>query len=289
VTWVKDFGVENGAATLATQTVTVPAGGVAAGNSLLISAVANNSTTGQDLSSITDSKGNTYVVDVTPSSGITTTVGIAHASITTALVSGDTLTFTWPTGNLRYAISVSEFTDSITSVNSTQPGTTYTGTSPSIASFSTGVANTLVFGGWGLVNSGRVLTAGSGYTLGTKYVNTAGGNRAVQSMWKYAPSTTSTAFNATADLSGQFTMGAAVYVLSSGSNAGTLSASIPKLTGNVGDQTTNPATLAKSIPLLTSNIKGSPDWHQLKEWDGTAWRVVKAWDGTSWRRVKVWG
>lgn len=77
------------AESVSTLTLTVGAGGVPVGNLLTLGAVV----TGTTLSSVADSRSNTYTVDVSETNG-TITAHAAHSVLTTALQAGDTITLT---------------------------------------------------------------------------------------------------------------------------------------------------------------------------------------------------
>ncbi len=91
-------GQTNSTATGTTLTVTVPAAGVAAGNTVLVS-FAMDPVSGTV--SGTDSRGNTYtddsdIMNGTSGSGTGVRTVVLSAPVTTALVSGDTITITFP-------------------------------------------------------------------------------------------------------------------------------------------------------------------------------------------------
>ncbi len=77
--------------------ITVPAGGHAAGDFLVIGFINNGDIAdGSNPGTITDSKGNTYAIDVTKDDpGNHRTARTATAQLTNALASGDTITIPW--------------------------------------------------------------------------------------------------------------------------------------------------------------------------------------------------
>jgi hypothetical protein len=86
--------------------VTVPAGGVAAGNTLVLSVVVRGNSTGAV--SVSDSKGNTYSLDVTSTRTNQGRTFLFSARVATALISGNTITVSHPNDNAEGVI-VAEF------------------------------------------------------------------------------------------------------------------------------------------------------------------------------------
>ncbi len=99
----------------------VPVAGVASGDSVILACAVNTSSPLGTFSA-TDSKGNTYTLDATHTTGIfQTRTAILSAHNITALVNGDTITVTFPTANggyLERAIVAAEF-DGLTGVDKT--------------------------------------------------------------------------------------------------------------------------------------------------------------------------
>src|SRR5690348_16009502 len=109
--WVKEFsGISNTAAT-STLAVTVPAGGVAAGHFLVLGIA--NSGTGTATWGVTDSRSNTWTVNLSDQVTTTGNTGtMATCVLTTSLQAGDTITMTSSTGTIdRIAASFQEFDD----------------------------------------------------------------------------------------------------------------------------------------------------------------------------------
>src|SRR5438552_1577900 len=105
IAFVKNIGTSASATTGTTIAVTVPAAGVAAGDSIIL-ALAMGDASGTV--SATDSKGNSYSVaaDVTNAANVRTVMLAAHN--VTALASGDTITVTHPSVTAR-GLSANEF------------------------------------------------------------------------------------------------------------------------------------------------------------------------------------
>jgi len=109
---VKQIGVIDGAFST-THTVTVPAGGVAQGNFIIVRGKYASDTI--TVSGIADTGGNTYTVDVTlGSSGGNDTAFIASAQVTTALTNGNTIVVTLSGGKQAY-VEATEFSGIATS------------------------------------------------------------------------------------------------------------------------------------------------------------------------------
>src|SRR5205809_3687201 len=105
IAFVKNIGTNASATTGTTIAVTVPAAGVAAGDSVILTLAMADASGGV---TATDSKGNTYslAADITNASNVRTVILAAHN--VTALVSGDTITVTHPSASVR-ALSANEF------------------------------------------------------------------------------------------------------------------------------------------------------------------------------------
>jgi hypothetical protein len=123
--------------------VVVPAGGVAAGNTLLIRVVHDYTAGG---GAVTDSRGNTYVRDRTAANaGNGMRASLFRSVVGTALQAGDVITLT-TTAVAARVMSVDEFSNVLApSVIDQQNGATNTGTAPNVAITTTN-ANDLIVG-----------------------------------------------------------------------------------------------------------------------------------------------
>jgi len=163
-TVVKHFDSGSLTGTSTTTLITVPSGGVALGNTLLVF-VDKNAT------AVVDSRGNTYTKDA-GLTGAGTIMGIAvwRAPITTALINADTITITNPNQGGRAAIAV-EVNGMLSSpVESSVTNTfDYNSTGQTSASFNGSAATTnpatMVFGAWTLDSNASSPVAGSGEFL----------------------------------------------------------------------------------------------------------------------------
>jgi hypothetical protein len=165
IAFVKQLGTSSQANTGGSVTLTVPGGGVAQGDTVIV--WAGISGTGTNVSSITDSKGNGYTVDSTinnSSFSFNSFVGSGYA--TTALSPGDTITVTFSGSyySLRL-VAASEFSGIPATGRLDQRATaTGNGTAPaSGATATTSQAVELVVGGFGS-SSLATFTPASGFT-----------------------------------------------------------------------------------------------------------------------------
>lgn len=124
ILFVKNGGTASSKTTQSSIGVTVPAGGHAAGNTLVVlvgAAAAVN------LSSVTDSRGNTYTV-VSP----VTRAGIAWSVLGTALQAGDTVTVNLSGSAAAQAVSTIEFSGVASTQDFTALSVQTTTTTPSV-------------------------------------------------------------------------------------------------------------------------------------------------------------
>ena len=130
--FVKNLGTASTVASGSTVSLTVPAGGVVVGHTVIL-ATSMRGGTGVSLTSVSDSRGNTYTID---SSARDSTVNIAaflaSARATTALQAGDTITATYNTSSTApRLVTAAEFENvAINRVDSTPPVQTGIGTFP---------------------------------------------------------------------------------------------------------------------------------------------------------------
>jgi len=178
ITLVRNFA--NSSKTTGTSiAVTVPAGGVAAGNSIIVS-FGMDPVTGTV--SCTDTASNSYAVDgdvINGSSGSGVRTVIFSAHNVSALVSGNSITCTHPSVAAR-ALSASELSGLLASGTKDQASSA-SGQSTSPSSGNTGTttqASELLIGAIGVEGpSGDSFTPGSSYTT-TGRVGTTGGSAA---------------------------------------------------------------------------------------------------------------
>src|SRR5437773_261595 len=180
IAFVKNIGTNASATTDTTIAVTVPAAGVAAGDSVILTLAMADASGGV---TATDSKGNTYslVADITNASNVRTVILAAHN--VTALVSGDTITVTHPSASVR-ALSANEFSGlSPTSALDQTHTATGSSTAPSSgATAATTEAAELLLGAMGVGGTiSDTFTPGASYTALTRAGITGIGFRGAQS------------------------------------------------------------------------------------------------------------
>ena len=179
IAFVKNIGTNASATTDTTIAVTVPAAGVATGDSVILTLAMADASGGV---TATDSKGNTYslAADITPSN-VRTVILAAHN--VTALVSGDTITVTHPSASVR-ALSANEFSGlSPTSALDQTQSATGSSTAPSSgATAATTEAAELLLGAMGVGGTiSDTFTPGPSYTALTRAGITGIGFRGAQS------------------------------------------------------------------------------------------------------------
>lgn len=113
------------------------------------------------LSSVVDSAGNTYALDVNTTSGQNSNFYIASAQVTTQLTSGGTITATWAAGVANRLMGAASFNSIVTSSaldKTAKQNQTNTAAWSSGATATTAQADELVIGG-GTINSAAVRTS----------------------------------------------------------------------------------------------------------------------------------
>jgi hypothetical protein len=173
IAFVKNVG--SAACGSTTNVITVPAAGVAAGNTLIVRVTVRDATPGAGAVSVSDTRGNTYTVDQDVTNGNVRLV-ILSANVATALTSGNTITVTYPPVNPSASgIVVTEFSG-IAATNRVDITASATGsnTTPSVNA-TTLTANTLVYGAIVTLNNPGV-TEASGWTLDTNLSTGCGGS-----------------------------------------------------------------------------------------------------------------
>lgn len=157
------IGTAHSSGTVGSLVITVGASGVGSGHSILIGGAAGGTAV---ISSVSDSKGNTYAVDKTQLNGTSITASIASAHNVAALANGDTITVNF-SGSQNVAVCAFEVSGLKSSGAFDQAaGGANTGTSPATsATATTAQADELL---WGVVayQSTSTWTQGSGYTDG---------------------------------------------------------------------------------------------------------------------------
>ncbi len=163
-TFVKTIGTNTATTSGTSISITVPAAGVAQGNTIIV-ALATSDATGAV--SCSDTQSNTYSVDasIINTKGIRT--AICSAYVATALVSGNTITFSHPSVEVR-AVSANEFSG-IVSSGRVDKTSTNTGKDLNLTSGSTTTTSQnieVLFGAFSVLDKGdRTFTPGTNYTV----------------------------------------------------------------------------------------------------------------------------
>src|SRR6266478_1395714 len=175
--FVKNIGTNANESSGTSIAVTVPAGGVAVNDTIIVTLAmdpAADSTDPLHPAGVTDTMGNTYTKDADVTNGSGTSgvrTVVFSAPVGTALVSGNTITVTHPSATAK-AVSVNEFSGLLTSSPTDQSGTA-TGTATSLSATTSGAITQfqeLVIGGFGRERSGGEFSAvGSGFTGLTRF------------------------------------------------------------------------------------------------------------------------
>jgi hypothetical protein len=145
-------------------TAVMPAS-VPAGDAVLVSYV--GSTTTSAVSSVTDTKGNTYTV-LADVAGTTSRMAIAGSVLTTGLTTSDTITVNLAAASGIRAVGATEFSGLALTQDVTAKSAAGTSATPSTgASSATVTANTLTYAAFGVSNgtASGTFTQGTGYTL----------------------------------------------------------------------------------------------------------------------------
>jgi len=142
-TFVKNIGTSSSKSTGATLTVTVPAGGVSSGHTL-IARVAHDYTSGGP--TMSDNRGNTYTRDRTAANGGTTMrISIFSCPVSTPLQAGDTITVTLSASIDARAVSIDEFANMLHPlVIDTQDGASGSSTTPTLSVATTNADDLLI-------------------------------------------------------------------------------------------------------------------------------------------------
>lgn len=165
IAFVKTLGSANSKSSATTiQIASLPAAGVAAGDTVVVAVT--GSTASIALSSVTDSKGNTYTI-LTDRAGTTSRLSIAASVISTALTTLDTITATFASAQGIRVIVANEFSGLGVTQDVTAVAAAGTSASPSVGpSATTTQAATLTFAAFSVSNAtaSGTFTQGSGYT-----------------------------------------------------------------------------------------------------------------------------
>jgi hypothetical protein len=170
------------------------------------------------ISSVTDSKGNTYIADVSAggSGNATVACAIFRARVTTALQADDTVTVTISGGTRnRWLIQVDDFDDVDTSPLDQTQHADNPGASTALstgATDATSQAYELAYAAFGFPAGRGPVAPGDGWTAGTLLETTGSGSlRALQALWMYTSATGAQTATATLTSSGTYCGAIATY------------------------------------------------------------------------------
>jgi hypothetical protein len=184
LTFIKAGGNEvNGTGT--TAAITVPSGGHAVGNDLIVVVSTQGSSV---VSSVADSKSNTYTVDTTEVDGTTVSISVIRSRLTTALVSGNTINLTLSATSSSIITDSAEFSGLKASTSQLDQTAVSTGAS-AVTSLAVGPTSTttetseLAIVAYAISGSTGGSTLGSPFTKLNDLTGTAGTVRAL--VWGY--------------------------------------------------------------------------------------------------------
>lgn len=240
--------------------ITVPAGGIPAGDTLILGIGTNAATL--PAITVTDDAGNTWLNDGDIQTAASGSTAQFRTILENTLAAGTHINVHFAAALSKCAASVQHFDDGIVAIDNGANGNNGGSSSnaPTTASFSTTHPNVLIVATFGLVSAARVLTAGAGYTAGTKVATTNGsGDRAVVMEWQYAAAIDTFVANGTLNSSSLYGAVARAYA-----------------TGDPG------APGGSGKPKVLTG--GSWIGHPAKKHNGTSWQthVAKRHNGVSW-------
>ena len=235
------IGQNNSATTDTSLSVTVGAGGVAAGNTIIVSFAIN--TTSASAVTVADTKGNNYTQDanILNSAGSIRTM-VFSAPVTTALVSGNTITVTYPSATTK-AVSIYYVSGLVSSAPADKSvAATGNSTTPSSGSTATlSQANELCWGAiGGAYHATTTFTVGSGYTALTSSLGDGGSSSSsatIQPEYQIVSATTATSAGAT--LSATREWAAAIVTYKAFTNATQLAFTTQPVTTTAGSTMAN--------------------------------------------------
>lgn len=254
--FVQEFGFVYGGGSVTSRQFTFPTT-VPVGDALVVSLITTGSSGSELPVAAVDSKGNMWHhLHLKLTTGTNTVTHVLYVNITQALTASDTVTFTFSGNITRLAVSCAQFNEVLTPdvhADADNGGVSWSVLATDVTA-PVAAAEELVYGAWGLTNSGRTFTATHDFTALTKYTSDAGsGDRAIVSEYKYVNSLDVTTYTANGTL-----------------NSNGIAAGIVQ------------TFTVTSLPARS----GRP-----KVWNGTSWEShdAKIWNGTSWEIHKAKG
>lgn len=169
---------------------TALAAGIAAGHTLALGLATTAIDATVPVVTVTDPRGNVWTTEPGVNAASATALAVVTCRVATALQAGDVITVTISPSATRMAVTVEDFGDTTFGVDKNASNNGSSGSLSSGVTTATVQASELVVGGFALTNSGRIFTAGAGFTAGPKVISVGGSSdRAVVLEWKYVTST----------------------------------------------------------------------------------------------------
>ena len=174
--FVKEIGRNDSSVSSTTIAVTVPAGGVPVGDFVLLACC--NGIGSDTVTSVTDSRGNTYQIDIQFSGGSGHRVALVSCKVTTALLQNDTITVTLSAANGSRNV-YAEHWSGLASTGWFDKSATGSGTAECFATGNTGQtaqADEVLMGASCLNSKGATATPGPNYSEVAEVGGSASGN-----------------------------------------------------------------------------------------------------------------
>lgn len=247
----------NGTSSVLTLVLTVGAAGAALGDLVVVYAVQGGSRT---LSSVSDSRGNTWTVAKTLANGSSHGTAIASSLLATALVSGDTITLTW-SGTGRGAGIALEFSGLASSPFDVAAGGTGAATpyASGLTATSAGADNLII----GAVSQGAALVTitpealSPAWTEQDSIASVGSFTRSVHALWRIvADGPTTYEHSGTFASSQTYVSLAAVYKAAAGGGGAALAGTVAGMAAATGSPTTAIALVGTAIGVAAT--AGSP-------------------------------
>ena len=254
ITFVKEVASTSQASYTYTNTLslTVPAGGVAQGDTIIL--FAGGSTTGNLVTSVTDTKLNIYTIDAQKSSTSTSVnTNIVSAYMTTGLSPGDTIKVTYSTTSAMRMVSATEWSG-IAPTGRLDKTATNQGGSATLNGGTTAVttqASELVVGSFGGSVNGS-FTPGPSYTaFPTQLITNLGSTyRSQRQEYKIVSTTGAYQATGTSSVADQFSGAIATYK----ADASAPDNSAPSIPGNLSETSSSATTITIGWNPSTDNV-----------------------------------
>lgn len=239
--------------------------GVVPIGAFLVLGICTRASTGPQLETVADSKGNTWTKAREGQTGTSGGTHLWYCKPTIALAPGDTVTITPPSSAVALEAGViNHFDDNISAADTGRfnDNGNATSSSPTSLAFVTTQPTELLIGVYGLVSISRVFTAAAGWTQGVKFTSSSGsGDRGVQMFWQNVAVAGSYTAN------GTITGGSALYGMI---GQGFVIASAPTRSGRPKIWDVGLSDWVKHPAKIWNNVGSTWDEHPMSGWDPTA-------------------